>query len=218
MAGLMIRGKLITFEGIEGCGKSTQVELAASWLATQKIPYFCTREPGGTETGLSIRKILLSEKTTALVPLSEALLYLADRFQHINEVLEPHLRNGETVLCDRYHDSTVAYQGYARNLSVRLLDRIWKDSGMNLEPDVTFLLDLAPEIGIQRSLQKLRKQNLDESRFEKESIDFHNQVREGFLALAKFHRQRFVVLDAERNPDEVHKVVIRSLKKLLDQK
>lgn len=218
MAGLMKRGKLITFEGIEGCGKSTQLELAASWLASQKIPFFCTREPGGTETGLSIRKILLSEKTTSLVPLSEALLYLADRFQHVTEVLEPHLRTGETVLCDRYHDSTVAYQGYARNLSIRLLDRIWKDSGLNLEPDVTILLDLAPQIGLQRSLQKLKKQNLDESRFEKESIDFHSRVREGFLALARFHRHRIVVIDAERNPDEVHKEVIRALKKQLDLK
>jgi dTMP kinase len=218
MAGLMKRGKLITFEGIEGCGKSTQVELAASWLASQKIPCFSTREPGGTETGSQIRKILLSEETTALLPLSEALLYFADRFQHIKEILEPHIKAGEVVLCDRYHDSTVAYQGYARNLSLRLLDRIWKDSGMNLEPDMTFLLDVDPKIGLQRSLQKLKKENLDEFRFEKEDIAFHERVREGFLSIARFNRQRFVVLDATRKSEEIHRDVIRTLRKQLDLK
>jgi dTMP kinase len=214
MAGVMKRGKLITFEGIEGCGKSTQIELAAAWLKSQNISCFMTREPGGTAVGMEIRKILLSEKTTELFPLSEALLYFADRFQHIREVLDPHLEAGDSVLCDRYHDSTVAYQGYARNLSIRLLDRIWKDSGINLHPDLTFLFDLPPEIGLQRSLQKLKKQNLDESRFEKESIEFHTKVRNGFLTIAKFNPERFVVLDAKRNPDEIQDDVVSALKKL----
>jgi dTMP kinase len=214
MAGLMERGKLITFEGIEGCGKTTQIELAAAWLKSQKISCFVTREPGGTIIGLEIRKILLSEKTTELLPLSEALLYFADRFQHIQELMTPHLEAGDAVLCDRYHDSTVAYQGYGRNLSIRLLDRIWKDSGMNLQPDLTFLFDLPPEIGLQRSLQKLKSQNLDESRFEKESLEFHTKVRDGFLTIARFNPERFVVLDAKRNQDEIHKDVVSALKKL----
>jgi dTMP kinase len=217
MAGVMKRGKLITFEGIEGCGKSTQVELAAGWFASKQLPYFTTREPGGTDTGREIRKILLSEKTVSLVPLSEALLYLADRFQHISEVIEPHLSAGEFVLCDRYHDSTVAYQGYARNLSLRLLDRVWKDSEMNIEPDLTILLDLDPQVGLQRSIQKLKKANLDESRFEKETLEFHTRVREGFLTIARFNPHRVTVLDARGKPEEIHEDVVRELTKIVGE-
>jgi dTMP kinase len=216
MAVLMKRGKFVTFEGIEGCGKSTQMELAAGWFASKKFPVFSTREPGGTERGREIRKILLSESTTSLVPLSEALLYLADRFQHIKEVIEPHLKAGEFVLCDRYHDSTIAYQGYGRNLSLRLLDRVWQDSGMNTDPDVTLLFDLDPQIGLQRSLQKLQKKNLDESRFEKEDIEFHTRVRDGFLTLAKFNPNRIIVVDARGKPEEIHNLVIRHLEKQLE--
>jgi dTMP kinase len=216
MAVLMKRGKFITFEGIEGCGKSTQLDLAAKWLASKKIPCFSTREPGGTEIGMQIRKILLSEKTKSLVPLSETLLYLADRFQHISEVLEPRLNEGEIVLCDRYQDSTIAYQGYGRHLSLRLLERIWQDSGMGHAPDLTLLFDLDPKIGVQRSLKKLQKHSLDESRFEKEELEFHSRVREGFLTIAKFNAQRFVVLDGNRESKDIHQDVVRALEKKLE--
>lgn len=200
-------GQFITFEGIEGCGKSTQMTLASEWLARQGVPHVCTREPGGTEIGAGIRKILLSENSRALSPFAEVLLYLADRFQHVSEFLRPRLERGELVLCDRYHDSTIAYQGYARNLSRDLLSEIWKGSGMALEPDHTFLFDIDPETGIARSLRKLKMQQLDESRFEKEALEFHARVRAGFLELARLHPQRIVVLDGRLESERIHQQV-----------
>lgn len=200
----MKRGLFVTFEGIEGCGKSTQVELASTWLDKQNISHLVTREPGGTNIGTEIRKILLSEKTVELQPVAEALLYLADRFQHIVEVIRPALDNGKIVLADRYHDSTVAYQGYGRGIPVQWIENIWVGSNSALVPDLTILLDLDPQIGLQRSLEKLRARGLDESRFEKEALEFHIRVREGFLALAKLDLKRFRILDASQSSEKIH--------------
>jgi len=208
-------GLLITFEGIEGCGKSTQLRLAAEWLTEKGIRFFCTREPGGSQIGSEIRKILLSQKTVALAPISEALLYMADRFQHIAEVITPRLAVGQLVLCDRYHDSTVAYQGYARNISLELLEQIWRQSGMSIDPDYTLLFDLDPETGIGRSMQKLQRLNLDESRFERETLEFHAKVRNGFLALSKLNPGRFEVLDASGSVEKVHQQTVSVLERRL---
>lgn len=205
-------GQFITFEGIEGCGKSTQMTLASEWLARQGIRHVCTREPGGTEIGGAIRKILLSENSRGLTPFAEVLLYLADRFHHISEFLKPKLEQGELVLCDRYHDSTIAYQGYARNISRDLLEHIWTGSGMALEPDHTFLFDIDPETGIARSLRKLKEQQLDESRFEKEALEFHSRVRNGFLELARLHPRRIVVLDGLLPSERIHRQVTEFLR------
>ncbi len=207
----MKRGLFVTFEGIEGCGKSTQVQLASTWLDKQNIPHLVTREPGGTQIGTEIRKILLSEKTVELQPVAEALLYLADRFQHIVEVIRPALDSGKTVLADRYHDSTVAYQGYGRGIPVQWIENIWIGSNAAMVPDLTILLDLDPEIGLQRSLEKLRARGLDESRFEKEALEFHVRVREGFLALAKLDPNRFRIIDASRSVEEIYKKVVEIL-------
>src|SRR3972149_3828653 len=212
----MKRGLLITFEGIEGCGKSTQLKLVADRLQILGLKYFCTREPGGTEIGAQIRKILLSESNSDLEPLSEALLYLADRFQHVTEVLRPRLETGEGVLCDRYHDSTVAYQGYARGLPLDWLQQVWEKSGLALDPDLTLLLDVQPEIGLQRSFRKLKKENLDEWRFEKEELAFHRKVREGFLTLSILHPKRIKVIDAQGSIEEVHQHAMRVLKASLE--
>ncbi|MCI0413414.1 dTMP kinase [bacterium] len=201
-------GFFITFEGIEGCGKTSQLKLAAQWLEQQGHKVCRTREPGGTELGIHIRKLLLSETSSGLAPLSEALLYMADRFQHINEVIRPALEAGQVVLCDRYHDSTIAYQGYARKISLNFLDAIWKNSGSVLEPHLTLLLDLEPKSGIERSLQKLEAQQIDESRFEKETLEFHTRVRDGFLTLARENPGRIHVVDANRSIDDVHKNVV----------
>jgi dTMP kinase len=214
----MKQGLLITFEGIEGSGKSTQLRLAADWLKDRGIPLYCSREPGGTEIGAEIRKILLSQKTVALAPFSETLLYLADRFQHITEILLPRLESGDLVLCDRYHDSTVAYQGYARGISLELISQIWSRSGLAIEPDLTLLFDVDPEIGIRRSLEKLQEQRLDESRFEQEAIEFHTRVREGFLALSRENPERIVLVDAVDAPDDVHRSVRNTLEKFLKSK
>jgi len=200
----MKRGLFVTFEGIEGCGKSTQVQLASVLLDKQNIPHLVTREPGGTNIGTEIRKILLSEKTVELQPVAEALLYLADRFQHIVEVIRPQLDNGKIVLCDRYHDSTVAYQGYGRGIPVQWIENIWIGSNAALVPDLTVLLDLDPQIGLQRSLEKLRARGLDESRFEKEALEFHIRVREGFLELARLDQKRFRIIDGSQSTDKIH--------------
>jgi dTMP kinase len=204
----MKHGKLITFEGIEGCGKSTQIQKIAGWLKAHNISFRLTREPGATAVGQQIRQILLSEKTGTLDPLTEVMLYLADRFEHIHRVIRPHLQAGDLVLSDRYHDSTVAYQGYARGISLELLDQIWMNSGIALIPELTILFDVDPEIGIGRSLEKLKQAGLDESRFEKESIDFHSRVRAGFLDLAKRNPQRYRIIDGSQRIDLVYKEVI----------
>ncbi len=214
----MKSGLLITFEGIEGCGKSTQLRLAAEWLTEKGIDFFCTREPGGTQIGSEIRKILLSQNTVALAPISEALLYMADRFQHIAEIIKPRLSEGQLVLCDRYHDSTVAYQGYARGIPLDLLEQIWKGTGIYRDPDLTLLFDLDPETGIRRSMQKLQVLNLDESRFERESLEFHSKVRNGFLALSKLNPERFEILDANDSIEEVHQATVLILQRRLESK
>jgi dTMP kinase len=212
----MKRGFLVTFEGIEGCGKSTQLRLASEWLGKKGVPFYKTREPGGTSIGAEIRKILLSQNTVALAPLAETLLYLADRFQHITEVIRPHLQQAEVVLCDRYHDSTVAYQGYARKISLELIENIWRGSALAIDPDLTLLFDLEPEQGIRRSLQKLNAQQLDEARFEQEAIEFHARVREGFLDLARKNPERITIIDASRPIHSVHESVAACLNKFLE--
>jgi dTMP kinase len=201
----------VTFEGIEGCGKSTQVQLASAWLDKKNIPHLVTREPGGTQIGTEIRKILLSEKTIELQPVAEALLYLADRFQHIVEVIRPALDGGKIVLADRYHDSTVAYQGYGRGIPVHWIENIWVGSNAALVPDLTILFDLDPQIGLQRSLEKLRARGLDESRFEKEALEFHIRVREGFLELAKQDPKRFRIIDGSQSTESIHHEVAEIL-------
>jgi dTMP kinase len=208
-------GFFITFEGIEGCGKTTQLMLAAQWLKEQRHTICCTREPGGTELGIHIRRLLLSEKSSGLTPLSEALLYMADRFQHITEVIKPALEAGQIVLCDRYHDSTIAYQGYARKIPLDFLDAMWKNSGSVLEPDLTLLLDLEPKSGLERSLQKLAAQQIDESRFEKEALEFHTRVREGFLTLARQNQNRIHVIDGSKAIDAVHADIMDAIKNSL---
>jgi dTMP kinase len=211
----MKRGRFITFEGIEGSGKSTQVQLASGWLTSRNLPHLVTREPGDHSIGNDIRRILLSETTASLHPFAEALLYLADRFQHINEVIRPQVEAGRIVLCDRYHDSTIAYQGYGRGLSLKWIENIWAGSTQALVPDVTILLDLDPEAGLKRSLEKLRARGLDESRFEQESLEFHTRVREGFLEIAKQDPKRFRIVDASLQPEKINLIIIEHLSKVI---
>jgi dTMP kinase len=207
----MKKSIFITFEGIEGCGKTTQLNLAARWLEEQGFGVRSTREPGGTEFGVQIRKILLSESSTGLNALSEALLYMADRFQHIQDVIRPSLDEGGIILCDRYHDSTIAYQGYARGISLEILSVIWDYSGIAVEPDLTLLLDLEPKVGLERSLRKLAAMKVDESRFEKETVDFHGRVRDGFLTLLQQNPTRMRMIDASKSIDSVHRQVIECI-------
>jgi dTMP kinase len=195
----------ITLEGIEGCGKTTQLKHLSAFLDKKGRPSVVTREPGGTDIGGKIRSILLDPASKDLVPTAELLLYMADRAQHIHAVIKPHLAEGKIVICDRYYDATVAYQGFARGLGVEYIRDLHRMILEDFKPDLTILLDLPPRSGLSRAWQELDNGSRSgaESRFEEEAISFHEKVRTGYLELAKMEPQRFKVIDASRSIDEV---------------
>jgi dTMP kinase len=204
----------ITFEGIEGSGKSLQIAQAAAHLKKQGVPYLLTREPGGTQFGLALREVLLRPDGVQREPWCELLLYLADRHQHLKELIEPALKHGQVVLCDRYHDATRAYQGAARGISREEIEKAAQLLGI-LEPDKTILLDLEPEMGLTRAR---RRNSLDpasaaEGRFEEEDLSFHARVREAYLDLATQFPRRIHIVPASETPDKVS----RQIADLLDQ-
>ncbi len=205
----------ITFEGIEGCGKSTQAEILSNELIKREIPVLKTSEPGGTKVGKDIRKILLDPENSALKPLAELFLYQADRAQHIQEVIRPALDRNIWVLCDRFCDSTVAYQGYGRGLDIELIKKLNHLSTGGLQPDITFLLDLPVEVGLQRARQrndKFSKQG--EARFENEEIKFHEAVRLGFLKMAA-QEERFVIFDGLEEKETIAKSILKYLERFI---
>jgi len=203
----------ITFEGIEGSGKSTQIAYAADYLARCGRPTVVTKEPGGTRIGAQIRAILLDPVNTDMDPGAELFLYAADRRQHISEVIRPALESGKTVICDRFHDSTIAYQGFSRQLDGELIQTLnrWVLDG--LSPDMTFLLDLEPSVGLARAWQEVDqgRRAEQEMRFEHEALSFHRNVREGYLKLARQAPERFVVIDAAGDKDKVWTAVQAAL-------
>jgi len=203
----------ITLEGIEGSGKTTQLDRLAVFLEDNGMKCVTTRQPGGTVIGENIRSILLNPANHTLQPMTELLLYLADRAQHINEIIKPALAAGKTVICDRYFDATLVYQGYARGLSVQLLLQLHQILFDNLKPDVTLLLDLAPQQGLKRAWQQLNSGQRvgQESRFENEAVAFHQKVRTGYLELARLEPQRFRIIDAARSPDQVYAEISKTL-------
>lgn len=203
----------ITFEGIEGCGKTTQVNLLVNYLKENNISCLKTLEPGGTDIGQDIRKILLNSKNTHLAPLTELILYAADRAQHVNEVIKPALDQGKWVICDRYFDATVAYQGFGRGMDMELIESLNSQAAAGVSPDLTILMDCPEEVGLKRALERNKNQNLeDQGRFEKEKMEFHRMVRDGYLSLAEKYRGRFRIIDASRSVDEVR----QDIKCLLD--
>ncbi|RLB70853.1 MAG: dTMP kinase [Deltaproteobacteria bacterium] len=210
-----VSGDLISFEGIEGCGKSTQAKLAAAFLDEQDLKVLLSREPGATAMGRELRRLLLSPDF-APETMTELLLYLADRREHVRKIIQPHLERGFLVLVDRYIDSTWVYQGYARDGDLDLIDRMNELVTGGLCPRRTFLLDCPPEIGLQRA----RKRNLTdgswgcEDRFEQLDMAFHQQIREGFLLLARQHPERIVVLDATRDVENIHRQIREVLEAL----
>lgn len=195
----------ITFEGGEGAGKTTQIVHLAGWLAERGVACTLTREPGGTDLGRKIRAILLDPGHAGMAPETELLLYMADRAEHIGTVIRPALTNGQTVLCDRYFDATLVYQGAARGLPA---DRILGLHALmfdSLSPDVTLLLDLPVHTGLARARRQLSKgaRPRKESRFEDEALHFHERVRAGYLELARQHPARFRVIDAAADEERV---------------
>lgn len=188
----------ITLEGTEGSGKTTQIKAIARWLKAAGFECLTTREPGGTPIGGQIRSVLLHPDNAELAPTAELLLYVADRVQHLETVIRPALAAGQVVVCDRYFDATLVYQGYARGLDRDMIRRLHQLACSGLTPDLTLLLDVDPETGLARAWQRIHSDcaHEKESRFEKERLVFHQRVRAGYLDLAQLEPQRFCVIDA----------------------
>ena len=198
----------ITFEGIEGCGKTTQVELLSRLLEGQGRTVLVTREPGGCAIADKIRAILLDADNHGLVPLAELFLYAAARTQHVAEVIQPALAAGKVVICDRFIDATVAYQGYGRALDIGLIHTLNRLAAGEIAPDLTILLDCPEEVGLERALARIQAtKGPREERFEQESLRFHRAVREGYLHLAAADPERFVVLDGSHAIQETANAV-----------
>jgi len=195
----------ITLEGIEGSGKTTQVARLVDFLEGKGLECIATRQPGGTLIGENIRSILLDPASKALEPTAELLLYMADRAQHIHELIRPCLMDGKTVVCDRYYDATVVYQGFARGLDIKLIRKLHHLLFEGLKPDITLLLDLPPRLGLKRAWEQLNtgQRSGQESRFEAEKVAFHEKVRAGYLELARHEPDRIRVIDAVPPPDQV---------------
>jgi dTMP kinase len=197
------RGRFITFEGIDGSGKSTQMRLLAERLRSEGHDIFEAVEPGGTAIGRQIRRILLDAANQDLRPTAELLLYFASRAQNVDECIRPALAAGKIVLCDRFTDSTLAYQGYARGLgeeTVLALDRI---ACRGLAPDLTVLIDVDVECGIARAQKRNAGSDAAETRMDDQSLEFHRKVREAYLALARRHADRFRIIDGRGAPETV---------------
>jgi dTMP kinase len=203
----------ITLEGIEGSGKTTQIDFLVQYFENQGRPCVTTREPGGTPIGGKIRAILLAPESKDLDPTSELLLYMADRAQHINSVIKPSVAAGKIVVCDRYFDATLVYQGFARKLDIGMIQRLHALLFDNLKADLTFLLDLEPREGLDRAWKQINggQRSNGESRFEKETLAFHEKVRAGYLELARLEPDRFRIIDATRDVRQVRDDIYNDL-------
>ena len=206
----------ITFEGIEGCGKTTQVKRLADRLRELAIPVTLTREPGGTRLGQDIRKILLDPQTKDLSPLAELMLYAADRAQHLEEVIKPALKKKSWVLCDRFSDATTAYQGYARGQDMKLIQMLNEKTSLGVSPDITILIDCPVAVGLKRALDRNRTlYQKGHDRFEMEAETFHEAVREGYLSIAGENPDRFIVADGTLNEDDLEDVIFGHIRAFL---
>jgi len=208
------RGRFITFEGLDGCGKSTQLRRLAAALKREGIEALETREPGGTAIGERIRAILLDSSTCGLAPLAEMALMFASRAQHIQETILPALNAGTWVLCDRFTDSSEAYQGGGRKLGSEAVLTLHRVLCGNLQPDLTVLMDsdVAASVARARRRNRARGGEGDENRFERENRVFFARVREAYLAIARREPQRVLLLDARRTPDVVHREILKAVR------
>src|SRR5215467_12336351 len=206
----MQNGKFISFEGIEGCGKTTQIALLSEYLKKHSVPHTITREPGGTAVGEGIRKILLHSETIHLTPASELLLFYASRIQNIQEKIRPALARGEMVICDRYYHASMAYQGYGRGISLEFIQKLTDLVCHPYRPDMTFLLDVEPEVGLARARARNHGRSENEGRFEAEDMEFYNRVRDGYLELASADEQ-IQLIYADRPIEAVHRHILTLL-------
>lgn len=202
---MLSKSIFITFEGGEGAGKSTLIHRLEEHFIKNKQRVIVTREPGGTPLGEQVRQLLLNTEAVLIGSKAELLLFLAARAQHVEEVIKPALEQGKIVLCDRFNDSTVAYQGYARELGAKTVQELCAFVCGKTVPDLTFYLDIDPRTGMDRAIRQQR--NMD--RMEKEKVAFHNKVREGFLAIADKEQDRVYIIDASQTADEVFQQTLR---------
>jgi len=206
--------RFITFEGGDGTGKSTQIRALENYLVGRAHSCVVTREPGGTALGNLIRKMLLDVGSHEIASSAELFLYLADRAQHVSKVILPAIKAGSIVLCDRFTDSTVAYQGYGRGIDLSLLRQLNDIADRGVRPDLTVLLDCPAHIGLARTARRRSAMGQrQEDRFEREKIEFHDKVRAGFLEIARAEPKRFRLVDATRS---IEKVTLE-IKKIIDQ-
>lgn len=205
-----MRGKFITLEGIEGSGKTTQLEFLVDYITKAGKQVVCTREPGGTEVSERIRDILLDNQLPGMHSDTELMLMFAARVEHIKQVIEPALNSGKWVVCDRFYDATYAYQGYGRDISLQRIDELKAFSIGSLVPDKTFILDVSLDVSMFRVTQRGNK-----DRFENEKIDFYKKVREGYLTIAKQNSERVCLINADQTIKEVQAEIQTSLDQLL---
>ncbi len=203
----------ITFEGGEGTGKSTALKAISAYFEENKIPFILSREPGGTPIGEEIRNVILSKNNGAMDLRVEALLFAASRRQHLIEKIWPALKAGTNVLCDRYLDSSLAYQGNARGLGIENVLKVNEFATEGTFPDITLFFDLDPEVGLQRIAAN---QQREVNRLDLEKMSFHKSVREGFLKLAEMYPNRYVVIDASKSPQEVADACINAIKERME--
>lgn len=212
MTPVSARGRFITFEGGEGAGKSTQIRLLADRLTRDSHDVVVTREPGGSPGAEAIRKLLVEGEPGRWDGITEAFLFAAARHDHVERTIRPALARGAWVLCDRFTDSTVAYQGYGAGIDVGLIRRLGAEACGDISPDLTLILDLPVEAGLARAAARTG----GEDRFERKGLEFHKRLREGFLAIAKAEPERCTVIDATPEPEivaqEILKVVSARLK------
>jgi dTMP kinase len=209
---------MITFEGCEGAGKSTQAQRIYQLLVKSRVPAVMTHEPGGTEVAEKIRTLLLDEDLSEpLGQRTELLLYFASRAQHIDSIIQPSLEKDKVVICDRFHDATVAYQGYGRKIDMDVIHFINGFAARGVEPDLTILIDIDVLKGIERSKNRSRSKLLKKelNRMEQESLDFHQRVREGYLALAQKDPGRIRVYDGELAQDALFEMIWKDISALL---
>lgn len=203
-----MRARFITLEGGEGAGKSTQIKRLAAALAAAGTPHITTREPGGSPGGEAIRNLVVTGTADRWHPTTEALLFMAARYDHLETKIKPALAAGEWVLCDRFYDSTYIYQGVAKSVGGAWLDGLYRQLFANAAPDLTLLLDLPPSVGLKRAD---KRGNVAESRFEQMDVSFHETLRAGFLQLAKDNPERIATVDATKDADAVHAAIIEAV-------
>ena len=204
-----MEGKFITVEGTDGAGKTTQIKMLVEKLTSKGLDVIVTREPGGTNIGEKIREIILDKENKEMDCITEAFLYAASRSQHVREKIIPYVEEGKVVICDRFVDSSIVYQGYARGIPIEFIEYINKYASGEIVPDLTLFFDIEPDFGIKR-----KKAGQDLDRIEKENMDFHRAVHEGYKKLCRENPERIKRIDALKTIEEVHKEVILAVENL----